>query len=79
MTATYTRIEGAAETIPNGLFTVVPSTLIIIVSSTSIADTGVYKITLTILDPLLASLTQTFNVKVTNTAPIVTKQPPSPL
>jgi hypothetical protein len=77
MTATYTRIEGATLTIPNGLFTVVSSPLTIIVSSTSIADTGVYTITLTILDPLLASLTQTFKVSVTNTAPFVTNQPPS--
>jgi hypothetical protein len=48
MTATYTRIGATAVTIPNGLFTVVPSALTIDVSSTSITDTGVYTITLTI-------------------------------
>ena len=48
MTATYTRIGGTAVSIPAGLFTVVVSALTIDVSSTSIADTGVYMITLTI-------------------------------
>ena len=48
MTATYTRIGGTAVSIPNGLFTVVSSALTIDVSSTSITDTGVYIITLTI-------------------------------
>jgi PKD repeat protein len=45
------------------------------VTSTSIADTGVYTITLTVSDPLPASLTQTFKVTVTNAAPKVASSP----
>ena len=48
MTATYTRIGGTAVSIPAGLFSIIPPALTIDVSSTSIADTGVYMITLTI-------------------------------
>jgi hypothetical protein len=45
------------------------------VISTSILDTGVYTITLTVSDPLSASVTQTFKVIVTNSAPKVASPP----
>jgi hypothetical protein len=62
--------------IPDGIFTV-PSRLIIFVNSTSITDTGVYTISLTISDPLPASVTQTFKVNVTNFAPRIVNATPS--
>jgi hypothetical protein len=75
MTATYTVSGGSAVTIPNGIFSVVISPFTIGVTSTSIADTGVYTITLTASDLLLASVTQTFTVTVTNAAPKVASPP----
>jgi large repetitive protein len=61
-------------TIPNGIFSV-PSSFTIGVISTSILDTGVYTITLTISDLLPTSVTQTFKVTVTNAAPSVASPP----
>ena len=46
-------------------------------TSTSVADTGVYTITLTVSDPQPASLTQIFTVTVTNDAPRIISPPPS--
>jgi hypothetical protein len=77
MTATYSLNGGAAVTIPSGIFTV-PSAFTIFVTSTSIADTGVYTISLTVSDPLPTSVTQTFTVTVTNAAPRLISAPPSP-
>ena len=57
MKATYKLNGGAAVTIPNGIFTL-PSPYKIGVTSTSIADTGVYTIRLTLSDPLQAYVTQ---------------------
>jgi large repetitive protein len=74
MKATYMVNGGAAVTIPNGIFSV-PSAFTIVVISTSILDTGVYTITLTVSDPLSASVTQTFKVTVTNAAPRVASPP----
>jgi hypothetical protein len=74
MKATYMLNGGAAVTIPNGIFSI-PSAFTIGVTSTSIADTGVYTITLTVSDPLPASVTQTFKVTVTNAAPRVASPP----
>jgi hypothetical protein len=47
MTATYTLNGGTAVMIPNGIFTF-PSAFTIAVGSTSIVDTGVYTLTLTV-------------------------------
>ena len=77
MTATYSLNGGAAVTLPSGIFTV-PSALTIYVASTSIADTGVYTISLTVSDPLPASVMQTFTVTVINAAPRLLSAPPSP-
>jgi PKD repeat protein len=74
MEATYMVNGGSAVTIPNGIFSV-PSSFTIAVISTSILDTGVYTIKLTVSDPLSASVTQTFKVAVTNTAPRVLSPP----
>jgi hypothetical protein len=68
MIATYTLSGGAAVKIPSGIFTV-PSDFTIGVKSTSIADTGVYTITLTVSDFLVISEPKTFIVTVTNSAP----------
>jgi len=57
MKATYKISGGAAVTIPNGIFTL-PSPFKLGVTSTSIADTGVYTIRLTVSDPLQAYVTQ---------------------
>ena len=56
MTATYTLNGGAALAIPHGIFTV-PSPFTILVTSASIADTGVYTIALTVSDSLPAYVT----------------------
>lgn len=74
MKATYILNGGAAVTIPNGIFSIT-SAFTIGVTSTSITDTGEYTITLTVSDPLQASVTQTFNVIVTNAAPRVDNPP----
>jgi hypothetical protein len=63
-------------TMPNGIFSV-PSAFTIDVTSTSVADTGVYTITLTVSDPQPASVTQSFTVNVTNDAPRIISPPPS--
>jgi hypothetical protein len=76
MTAAYSLSGGTALMIPNGIFTV-PSAFTIGVESKSIADTGVYAITLTVSDPQLAFVTQTFTVTVTNAAPRIDSPPPS--
>ena len=60
--------------IPSGIFTV-PSDFTIGVKSTSIADTGVYTITLTVSDFLVISEPKTFTVNVTNTAPRIDSPP----
>ena len=67
--ASYTLNGGAAVTIPGGIFTL-PSAFTILVTSTLIADTGVYTISLTISDTI-DKVTQTFKVDVTNAAPIL--------
>jgi hypothetical protein len=77
MAATYSLSGGAAVTLPSGIFTV-PSAFTIYVASTSIADTGVYTMSLTVSDPLPASVTQTFTVTVTNAAPRLLSALPSP-
>jgi len=69
--ATYTLSGESPVTIPNGIFSEVPSPYKIEVKSTSVADSGVYTITLTVYDLLPASVTQIFKVTVTNTAPVV--------
>ena len=69
--ATYTLSGGSAVTIPDGIFSVVPSPYTIEVKSTSVADSGVYTIILSVYDLLPVSVTQTFKVTVTNTAPVV--------
>jgi hypothetical protein len=75
MEATYKLNGGSAETkIPNGIFSFL-SPFTIGVISTSIADTGVYTITLTVSDLLPASVTQKFTVTVTNAAPRVVSPP----
>ena len=51
MIATYKTGGGAAVKIPNGIFTL-PSPFKIGVTSTSVADTGVYTIKLIVSDPL---------------------------
>ena len=76
MTATYSLNGGAAVKIPSGIFTV-PSAFEIIVASTSISDTGVYTMSITVSDPLPASVTQIFKVDVTNTAPRLISAPPN--
>jgi hypothetical protein len=68
MKATYSLKGASATPIPGGIFTK-PNEFQIDVASTSIEDTGVYTITLTVSDLLLSSFTQTFKVTVTNTAP----------
>ena len=75
MEASYSLNGGAAVTIPGGIFTV-PSAFTILVTSTLIADTGVYTISLTISDTI-DKVTQTFKVDVTNAAPILLSAPPS--
>jgi hypothetical protein len=75
MTATYSLNGEAAVNIPNGIFAI-PSAFNILVTSTSIVDTGIYTISLTISDPLPDSVAQTFKVTVTNDAPIITNPPP---
>jgi hypothetical protein len=59
MKATYSFNGVTAMSIPGGIFAQ-PDDFKIDVASTSIADTGVYTITLIVSDLLLASLTQTF-------------------
>jgi hypothetical protein len=77
MTATYS-FNGASEmAIPGGIFTL-PTEFQIDVASTSIADSGEYTIKLTVSDVLLATLTQTFKVTVTNAAPKITSSLPNP-
>jgi hypothetical protein len=68
MIATYTLSGGAAVKIPFGIFAV-PSDFTIGVKSTSIADTGVYTITLAVSDFLVVSEPKTFTVTITNSAP----------
>jgi hypothetical protein len=58
MTATITP---GSLTIPSGIFTS-PGTLQILVTSTSMIDTGTYTISLTISDPEPASITSSFTV-----------------
>jgi hypothetical protein len=74
MKATYILNGGAAVTIPNGIFSIT-SAFTIGVTSTSIADTGEYTISLIVSDPLQSSVTQTFKVIVTNAAPRVDNPP----
>jgi hypothetical protein len=76
VTATYSLNGGAAVKIPIGIFTV-PSAFEIVVASTSISDTGVYTMSITVSDPLPASVTQIFKVDVTNTAPRLISAPPN--
>jgi hypothetical protein len=76
MAATYSLNGGANVAIPGGIFTV-PSDFTLDVKSTSIANTGVYTITLTVKDPLPASVTQKFTLKITNAVPSVVSIPPN--
>ena len=61
MTATYNFNGASPMPIPGGIFTK-PDEFQIDVASTSIEDTGVYDITLTVSDLLLASMTQKFKL-----------------
>ena len=45
--------------------------------STSIADTGLYTITLSISDPEPKTITSSFTVEVLNTAPRIVSSPPN--
>jgi large repetitive protein len=74
MTCTYTKSGGAAVKIPNGIFSV-PSAFTIDVKSTSIADTGVYLITMIVSDGFPMSVTTSFSLSVTNAAPKVVSVP----
>lgn len=76
MAATYSLNGGATVAIPGGIFSI-PSAFTIDVNSTSIANTGVYTITLTVKDPLPAFVTQKFNVTITNAKPRVVRIPPN--
>jgi hypothetical protein len=77
MTATYSYNGGSAIKIPGGIFKM-PTEFQIDVASESIADTGVYDITLTVSDILLASFTQSFKVIVTNAPPKIASTLPNP-
>ena len=77
MTATYSFNGASPMPISGGIFTK-SDEFQIAVASTSIEDTGVYDITLTVSDVLLASMTQTFKVIVTNTAPKISSTLPNP-
>jgi PKD repeat protein len=77
MTATYSLNGASATPIPGGIFTK-PNEFQIDVASTSIEDSGVYTITLTVSDLLLASFTQIFKVTVTNASPRITSSLPNP-
>jgi hypothetical protein len=70
MIATYKRNGGTTVTIPNGIFTVT-SAFTIEVISTSVADIGVYVITMTVSDDFPKSVTTSFTLNVTNSAPKV--------
>jgi hypothetical protein len=77
MTATYSFNGASPLPISGGIFTK-PDEFQIAMASTSIEDTGVFIITLTISDLLLASMTQTFKVTVTNAAPKIVSPLPNP-
>jgi hypothetical protein len=75
MTCTYKLNGGSAETkIPNGIFSIL-SPFTIDVKSTSIADTGVYVITMIVSDGLPITATTSFTLSVTNAAPKVDSVP----
>jgi hypothetical protein len=74
MTCTYTKSGGAAVKIPNGIFSFA-SPFTIDVKSTSIADTGVYVITMIVSDGFPMSVTTSFTLSVTNTVPKVVSVP----
>ena len=61
-------------TIPNGIFSVT-SAFTIGVISTSIADTGVYVITMVVSDGFPMSVTTSFTLSVTNAVPKVVSVP----
>jgi hypothetical protein len=74
MRATYKFGGGAAVKIPNGIFSIL-SPFTIDVKSTSIADTGVYVITMIVSDGLPITATTSFTLSVTNAAPKVDSIP----
>lgn len=61
--------------LPGGIFTK-PSEFQIDVASTSITDTGIYVITMTVSDNFTSSFTSTFTLNITNAAPRVANVPP---
>lgn len=73
--ATYSLNGGAAVSIPNGIFTILSSFKINVVS-TSVADTGTYIITITVSDALSATLITSFTFTITNVAPRLLSAPP---
>jgi hypothetical protein len=77
MTATFSFNGASPMPISGGIFTK-PDEFQIAVASTTIEDTGVYDIKLTVSDLLLASISQTFKVTVTNTAPRIDSALPNP-
>ena len=70
MTCSYTKSGGAAVTIPNGIF-YFGSPFTIDIKSTSIADTGVYLITMVVSDGFPMSVTTSFTLSITNAVPKV--------
>jgi hypothetical protein len=63
MTCSYTKSGGAAVTIPNGIF-YFGSPFTIDIKSTSIADTGVYLITMVVSDGFPMSVTTSFTINI---------------
>ena len=76
MVATYSFNGGSAVAIPNGIFNM-PSAFTIDVASTSIKDSGSYKISLTVSDQLPSSVSTYFILKITNAPPRVVSVPPN--
>jgi hypothetical protein len=74
MKATYILNGGAPVKIPSGIFSI-PSAFTIGVISTSIADTGVYVITMVVSDGFPMSVTTSFTLSVTNAVPKVVSVP----
>jgi hypothetical protein len=74
LSCTCTKSGGAAVTIPNGIF-YFGSPFTIDIKSTSIADTGVYLITMVVSDGFPMSVTTSFTLSITNAVPKVVSVP----